>query len=155
MDDRIKELFLTSKGYDFFHHGKDASNGLKISIAGKKIEDVFELYDRLFYWLKSKGITFKIATNKRVTIPNSEQSKKLLTIYVPNEYSDEDFQNFLAEIENKLSGYKGWHDIKLPLNLYQVYSGGIQFRNDRDENGEYIPANRINEIIAEEIKNIT
>jgi len=154
MDNNTKELFLNARGYDFFHNGKDASNGLKISIAGKKIEDVFEIYDRLYNWLLSKGITFKIATNKRVTIPNSEQSKKLLTIYVPNEYSDEDFQNLLAEIETRLSGYKGWHDIKLPLNLYQVYSGGIQFRNDRDENGEYIPANRINEIIADEIKKL-
>lgn len=151
MEDRIKELFNTDKTYDFYNRGKNSSNGLKISIAGKKLDDVFELYDRLYDWLKSKGIEFKIAANKRINIPNSEQSKKLVTIYVPNEYSDEDFQNLLGDIETKLIGYKGWHDLKLPFNLYQVYSGGIQYRNDRDSDGNYIPA-KINEIIADEIK---
>lgn len=49
--------------------------------------------------------------------------------------------DLLIKVEILLSGYNGWHDIKLPFTSYTIYAGGIQYRNDRNEAGEYIPAN--------------
>ena len=136
-EDKVKELLNSEKVFDINFDGKPSKKGLKISIAGKKMEDVYELYDRLHKWLDIKNIAHKIATQKRLNYSNYEQSKKLFTIYVPD---DTDLNKLLLQIEFLLKGYTGWHGIRLPFRKYEVYSGGIQFRNDRDEYGNYVPS---------------
>lgn len=133
----IDNILLNSKLYDISFGGLKSDNGDKISIVGKTMDDVLDLYERLHDWLMSKNIAHKIATRKRVEHSSYEQSKKLVTIYVPN---DLDINTLMLKIEFLLKGYKGWHDIKIPFNGYEHYSNGICFRNDRDEYGNYIPS---------------
>ena len=134
----MEDILMNANKYDIqFNDGRDSSNGDKISIVGKKMKDVFDIYNRLHQWLDNKNITYKVATNKRVSHENYEQSKKLMTIYVPN---DMDFKFLLLRIDYLLKGYNGWYDIKLPFKGYSHYSGGVFYRNDRDEYGSYIPA---------------
>lgn len=137
--DQIKQLLLSDKKYDISFNGKPSNNGWKISIVGKKMDDIYELYDRLHVYLEKHNIAHKIATKKRIESGIFEQNRKLFTIYVPD---DIDMKILLIKIEYLLKGYTGWYDIKLPFTDYEVYAGGIMTRNDRDENGEYIPVRR-------------
>lgn len=132
-----KSILDSNKVYDINFDGSSSKNGNKISIVGKSMEDVYELYDRLHEWLSLKDIAHKIATRKRIEHSNYEQSKKLVTIYAPDNM---DIFQLMNKIEVLLKGYKGWHDIKLPFKGYEHYSNAIFFRNDRDEYGNYIPA---------------
>lgn len=140
ISDNIVNILNTTKVYDLFFNGKPSSKGWKISIVGKKMEDVYDLYGRLHNWLFNKNIAHKIGTRKRLESNVFEQNRKIFTIYVPD---DMDIRKLLINIEYLLKGYIGWHDIKLPFNGYEVYSGGISFRNDRNEYGDYIPTKDI------------
>lgn len=137
ISDNILKLLNTDKKSDIFFDGRSSKSGWKISIAGKEMKDVYDLYIRLHKWLYGHNIAHKIGTKKRIESKVSEQNRKVFTIYVPD---DMDIKKLLLKIEYLLKGYNGWRDIKLPFNGYEVYSGGISFRNDRDEYGEYIPA---------------
>jgi hypothetical protein len=128
----------TELRYDINFNGKQSDNGWKLSIIGKSLEDSIDVFKRLHSWLTLKNISHKSATKKRVEHDHYEQSKKVMTIYVPN---DMDYRELAHKIEILLRGYKGWEDIKLPFKSYEHYSNAIFFRNDRNENGEYIPAN--------------
>lgn len=141
ISDNILKLLNTDKIPDLSFNGKPSKNGWKISIAGKKMEDVYDLYERLHKWLSGHNIAHKIGTKKRIESKVLEQNRKIFTIYVPD---DMDINKLLVKIEYLLKGYKGWKDIRLPFNGYEVYSGGISFRNDRNEYGDYIPAKEIN-----------
>ena len=123
--------------YDIHFDGHPSKKGNKISIVGKSIEDAYEVYNRLHNWLSIKNIAHKIATQKRIRYSNYEQSKKILTIYVPDQ-TDPFF--LMLKVEFLLKGYKGWHDVYLPFASYEHYSNAILFRNDRDDLGNYIPA---------------
>ena len=136
----VLEKFNSSKLYDISFEGLKSDNGFKISIVGKTMEDVYDLYNRLHEYLIKHNIAHKIATKKRVESNIKEQNRKLVTIYVPN---DADINKLLFKIEYLLKGYNGWQDIRLPHKGYEVYSGGISFRNDRDDYGNYIPAKRL------------
>jgi hypothetical protein len=144
--ENINEPMLKSlnseKIFDINFSGLPSKNGDKISIIGKSMADVYELYNRLHNWLENNNIAHKIATKKRVTNNNYEQSKKLVTIYVPDNI---DIKKLLIKIEYLLKGYTGWNNIKTPFNGYEHYSNGIYFRNDRNEYGEYIPTSQIRE----------
>jgi hypothetical protein len=144
--ENINEPMLKSlnseKIFDINFSGLPSKNGDKISIIGKSMADVYELYNRLHNWLENHNIAHKIATKKRVTNNNYEQSKKLVTIYVPDNI---DIKKLLIKIEYLLKGYTGWNNIKTPFNGYEHYSNGIYFRNDRNEYGEYIPTSQIRE----------
>lgn len=135
-DKHIKKLLNEATKYDLNFPGRSSSNGWKLSIQGKTMNDTFELYDKLHDFLVDENIAHKIATKKRVENTNKEQSKKLLTIYVPD---DEKHLELAEKVYKKIKTYKGWYDIKTPTN-YEHYAGGIFFRNDRNEAGEYIPA---------------
>ena len=137
LTENFKSLYNKSNVYDINYPGKSSTNGWKLSIVGKTENDVQFLYDRLHKWLSLKDIAHKIATSKRVNHNNYEQSKKLVTIYVPD---DTDYKSLANKVESLIKGYTGWRDIKLPFKGYKHYSNGIFFRNDRDEYGEYIPA---------------
>ena len=133
----MKKVLNSDTAYDIQFNGLKSSNGWKISIVGKKMNDIYDLYERLNTYLVNHKISHKIATRKRLESNLPEQNRKLVTIYVPNAM---DINKLLLKVEYLLKGYKGWHDIKLPFKGYEVYSGGICFRNDRDEYGDYIPA---------------
>ena len=120
----------------FFDGSRDNYSGLKLSLQGKTTDDAKELYTLLGDWLKSKNVPFKVGTSRLINSKNVEQRTKLMTIYVPN---NEDITDFMEQVYTRVRSYKGWHDIPLK-NLYQHYAGAVYYRNDRDENDEYIPA---------------
>ena len=133
----IDKLLDSDKKFDLQFPGKDSSNGWKLSLQGKSTEDAIELYKLTSDFLSKNDIAFKVATKKRINHHNSEQSKKLLTIYVPNSMDHLELAEKIYKLTNK---YKGWYDIKTPSN-YEHYAGPVFFRNDRDEKGNYIKSN--------------
>ena len=137
ISEQMKKMLNTDKVYDIQFNGLKSSDGWKISIVGKKMNDIYDLYERLNSYLVSHKITHKVATSKRLESNLPEQNRKLFTIYVPN---TTDINKLLIKVEYLLKGYKGWQDIKIPFKGYKVYSGGICFRNDRDDYGDYIPS---------------
>jgi hypothetical protein len=147
--DGIIKRLNTDNLYDISFNGKPSKNGWKISIVGKTMDNVYDLYNRLHNWLSNHNIAHKIGTKKRIESDINEQNRKIFTIYVPD---DININRLLIKIEYLLKGYKGWHDIKLPFEGYEVYSGGISFRNDRNEYGDYVPAK--NPVSARDLKKI-
>ncbi len=136
ISEAIKKALNSDKVYDLSFDGLNSSNGWKISIVGKKMDDIYDLYERLHGFLDRHNIAHKIGTRKRLEAKVAEQNRKLVTIYVPNKV---DINKLLLKVEYLLKGYTGWHGIRLPFTGYQVYAGGICVRNDRDEYGDYIP----------------
>lgn len=138
----MEQILMNANRYDIqFNDERLSSSGNKISIVGKSMNDVLDIYNRTHQWLDNKNITYKVATKKRVEHSNYEQSKKIMTIYVPD---DMDMFSLMLRLEYLLTGYTGWHGIKLPFKGYEHYSNAIFFRNDRDEYGNYIPAKLAN-----------
>lgn len=115
----------------------NTDNGWKISIQGKSVADSVFLYQRLRDILFTRNIPFKLATQKRINLANKEQAHKVMTIYIPNGI---DRFELAEEIYCRIIDYKGWYNIKTPTS-YEHYAGGLFIRNDRDEYGDYIPAN--------------
>ena len=113
--------------------------GWKLSIQGKTLEDSKFLFDNLIGLLLSTKANFKFATQKLIDLKHAQQSTKLLTVYVPD---DVDPESYAELVKLNLSSYEGADGIKTPES-YTPYSAqlGIYFRNDRNEDGEYIPAN--------------
>lgn len=134
----ITNLLSSATKFDMMvNFPTSTSNGWKLSIQGKSIEDASFLFERLEGFLSSNSIPFKVGTAKRFSHENKEQSKKAMTIYVPNSFNH---LELAEEVYSLILDYKGWQDIKTPSS-YSHYAGGIFFRNDRDESGQYIPAN--------------
>ena len=128
-------LSTSSRSDLMFDADADTSNGWKISIQGKSIDDAAFLYDSLSSYLKGSNIPFKVGTAKRINSSNKMQSKKVVTIYCPNSMDVND----LAEKVYELTlDYKGWYNVSTP-SYYSHYAGGLFIRNDRS-NGQYIPA---------------
>lgn len=125
-----------------------ASNGWKLSIQGKTKEDSLFLWDRLNTILDKMNVPYKLGTAKRIALINMndakkrEQGHKIMTIYIPNEYSQniDSVLAFAEHIYSNIKVYKGWYDIKAPTS-YSHYGGGVFFRNDRDSYGDYVSAN--------------
>ena len=63
-----------------------------------------------------------------------------MTIYIPNGI---DVKFFAELVYRSISDYKGWYNIK-NKEAYEHYAGGIFFRNDRNEKGQYIPVKNNN-----------
>ncbi len=135
--DSLKKMITDGKRMDIQFNGKSSENGWKISIQGKNIEDIFYLVDILYDYLRKNNITFKVATDRRISHPNKEQSKKVMTIYNPDGMDVYDLAEKLYKLTKK---YKGWYNIKTPTS-YEHYAGGLYIRNDRTDSGRYIPAN--------------
>jgi hypothetical protein len=66
-----------------------------------------------------------------------EQSHKVMTIYIPNQFNRFEFAE---QIYSMIMDYKGWYNINTPSS-YEHFAGGVFMRNDRDNAGNYIPAN--------------
>jgi len=135
----LRARLSTTKSFDWmFNSNEKTDEGNKISIQGKSIEDSIELFSMLAAYLYSKNMPFKIATAERFGLSetNKEQAYKAMTIYCVNGY---DFSSLCEDVYSLTLNYKGWFNIKTPTS-YQHYAGGLFFRNDRDINGQYIPA---------------
>lgn len=135
----LRARLTDSRIFDWmFNTSSTTDNGMKISIQGKSIEDSIFLFSKLKDYLYSNDIPFKVVTSKRYDLRdvNKEQSYKAMTIY---NVDGSDFFTVCEDIYSLLIDYKGWFDIKTPTN-YNHYAGGLFFRNDRDEYGNYIPS---------------
>jgi hypothetical protein len=124
-----------------FDTNANTDNGWKLSIQGKSVIDAITLYQRLNGFLFANNVPFKIATQKRINLENKVQANKVMTIYIPNGVNRFEFAE---AIYSMIIDYKGWNDIthiRHGLKGYETYAGGIFMRNDRDEYGNYIPAN--------------
>ena len=139
----LKKLLLSHQGafvqiYSSFESIESAvANGWKLSLQGKTVDDVIELATLLVPFLEQNELSFKLATQLLIDYKHPQQSHKLMTIYVPSTFDIKD----IAETVYKLTKtYNGWHDIKTPES-YEHYAGCVNFRNDRDDTGNYIPAN--------------
>jgi hypothetical protein len=121
-----------------FNSSATTNNGMKISIQGKSIADSIFLFEKLSEYLYAKNIPFKVATRRRFDLikANKEQSHKAMTIYCVD---GSDFSQLCEDIYSLTLDYKGWQNIKTPSS-YEHYAGGLFFRNDRNEQGVYIPA---------------
>lgn len=137
----IRNLLTKAKKADMpFPSSANTSNGWKISIQGRTLDDVIFLYDRLHVYLIHHEIPFKIGTKKRLTNSNKEQARKIFTIYCPNNM---DINKLCESVYNLIRDYRGWYNIPTPTS-YEHYAGGLYFRNDRDEYGNYIAGKRKN-----------
>lgn len=135
---KLYKTLTTSKGCFEQHNGTaDVSDGWKLSIQGKTVQDVLFLYENLKGLLFHSRCSFKIGTQKLIDLKHPQQSTKLMTIYVPNGV---DVKSFAELVYLNIMDYKGGQDIKTPKS-YEHYANAIYFRNDRDEKGNYIKAN--------------
>jgi hypothetical protein len=127
--------------YDLPHKGKPSTNGMKLSILGKTVEDIYKVYGLLKPYLHKNRITYKVATRKRVEQATPPQNYKIMTIYIPDGESWSEIAEDVSQLLHK-GRYKGWHNIPTPP-LYQHYANAVFYRNDRDSSGAYIPAYRV------------
>ena len=79
-----------------------------------------------------------MATKRLIEHNNPIQSKKLLTIYAPNHVPIIDLAE---EVYKLMKDYTGGEIVKQPES-YTHYKNAIYYRNDRDEYGQYIRANK-------------
>ena len=136
-NEEFKKALEESPQYFVQHYGTvPFSDGWKLSIQGKTLEDAVYLYDKLIPFLSVVGCSFKFATARLLTCDVEEQRTKLLTIYIPNKVTPESFAEL---VYLQIKDYEGGEDIT-PKNLYTHYKNAIYFRNDRDEYGEYVSA---------------
>jgi len=136
----LRARLTDSRIFDWmFNSSATTDNGMKISIQGKSIEDSIFLFGRLSEYLYLNNIPFKVATSRRFDLvdTNKEQSHKAMTIYCVD---GSDFSQLCEDVYSLTLDYKGWQDIKTPTS-YEHYAGGLFFRNDRNANGVYVPAN--------------
>ena len=133
------KLVLKETLRNFVRHFGDAdySDGWKLSIQGKTLDDANFLYENLIGFLMISKCSFKFGTNKLINCGHPQQSKKLLTIYIPNGV---DVKSFAELVYLHIDDYEGGNNIPTPDN-YMHYKNAIYYRNDRREDGEYIPAN--------------
>jgi hypothetical protein len=130
------ELRDSNRYFLMVNTDSDISDGWKLSIQGKTVQDAMFLYDALKGFLYHTKAPFKMGTKKLIDKKDPEQSTKLMTIYVPNGI---DVKCYAELVYRLILDYKGWYDIK-PKRSYEHYAGGIFFRNDREDSGAYIPA---------------
>jgi len=134
----IKTILEESGRYfEQFNGYADVTNGWKLSIQGKTIDDAVFLHNRLLPLLKASQASYKLGTLKLINGEHPEQKHKLLTVYIPNGVEPKSFAEL---VYLNINDYKGGQDIKTPES-YEHYANAIYFRNDRNESGEYIPAN--------------
>ncbi len=136
----LKEILEESDSYFIQYKGMaKISAGNKLSIQGKTLDDALELAKRLTPLMNASHCTFKFGTQKLISSQNTEQSTKLLTIYIPDGV---DPKSFAELVSLNLKMYKGGEGIppKLGYEYYEnKYSkGAIYYRNDRDSEGNYI-----------------
>lgn len=136
----LNRLNAATSVFDWsFNSSAITDNGNKLSLQGKSTKDAAALYSMLKDYLYENNIPFKVATRMRTESDNKEQSKKVMTIYVPNQM---DVNEVAEHVYSLTISYKGWHNIKTPKSYYH-YAGFVFIGNDM-VNGRYTPAkNRV------------
>lgn len=139
-DTLLNRLNAATSVFDWsFNSSANTDNGNKLSLQGKSTKDAAALYSMLKDYLYENNIPFKVATRMRTESDNKEQSKKVVTIYVPNEM---DINEIAEQVYSLTMDYKGWYNIKTPAS-YTHYAGCVFIGNDM-VNGCYTPAkNRV------------
>lgn len=137
--DMVKSAYIKGiregNQYDIHHNpAVSTDKGWKLSIQGKKIDDIWFVFSSLFDFLVREYIPFKVGTTKRLACADKQQARKIMTIYVPDSMNH---MELAEKVYTRIMDYKGWHEIKTP-DSYEHYAGGVFFRNDRDEYGNYI-----------------
>jgi hypothetical protein len=138
--DDLERFLYGYGGYDIYRTAEYetvSSEGWKLSLQGKNVIDALYLYNKLIPLLSETQTPYKIATENRFLHHHPEQSKKAMTIYVRD---DHDVKDFAEKVYNLISDYDGHNGVAHPTS-YEHYKSAIYFRNDRDENGNYITAN--------------
>jgi len=134
----FKKTLESDIRYFIQHDGDtDISDGWKLSIQGKTLDDGEWLYNHLIGFLMISKCWFKFGTKRLINCGHPQQKHKLLTIYIPNGV---DPKSFAELVHIQIEGYTGGNDVKAP-DSYTHYKNAIYYRNDRDENGDYITAN--------------
>lgn len=133
----ITLLEKSNLAFEQFNGEANVTDGWKLSIQGKTIKDAAFLYENLIALLWASKASFKFATQLLIDKKHPQQSYKILKVYIPNGV---DVKSFAELVYLNIKDYKGGQDIKTPLS-YEHYANAIFFRNDRNESGEYIPAN--------------
>lgn len=138
IDTTFREVLETDIRYFINHYG-DANydDGWKLSIQGETLDDCEYLYNHLIGFLMISKCSFKFGTKRLINCGHPQQQHKLLTIYIPNGVNAESFAEL---VYLHISDYSGGNNVKIP-DSYTHYKNAIYYRNDRDENGEYITAN--------------
>jgi hypothetical protein len=118
------------------------SEGWKLSIQGKTLNDSMYLYNNLINFLMVTKCHYKFGTKRLINYDFTDEKKrqqanKLLTIYIPNGV---DPKSFAELVYLHIEDYTGGNDVVTP-DTYTHYKNAIYYRNDRNENGEYISAN--------------
>lgn len=127
------------KSWDYFiqHNGTArVYEGWKLSIQGKGIDDAVYLYEHLVPFLLISKASFKFGTQRLYTCDNEEQKTKVLTVYIPDGV---DAKSFAELCYLHIKDYEGGEDIPAKVS-YTHYKNAIYYRNDRTEDGQYIPA---------------
>jgi hypothetical protein len=133
-----KELFkllsTTSLPFVQIEGSTNFSEGWKVSIQGKTVEDAIYLIDRLVILFGVTRVFYKIGTQALINCSNPEQTTKLITVYLPKGVAPE---SYCELIRNCIPDYTGADTIGEKVG-YTKHSPGIFFRNDRDSSGNYV-----------------
>lgn len=136
-NEEFRKVLENSYQYFIMHNGEaHVDNGWKLSIQGKTIDDAMYLYENLISFLLISKASFKFGTARLINCDKEEQRTKLLTIYIPNGV---EATSFAELVYLHIKKYEGGEDIDVKES-YTRYKNSIFYRNDRDANGEYIPA---------------
>ncbi|MDC7249161.1 MAG: hypothetical protein PQJ49_04505 [Sphaerochaetaceae bacterium] len=136
--EELREHLNTSNGYFIQFFGQaDITDGFKLSIQGNTIDDACYLYENLLPLLVATKASFKVGTQRLINCDHEQQKHKLMTIYLPNKV---EVRSFAELVYLNIKDYQGGDDVKQPES-YNHYANAIYYRNDRNEDGTYIPAN--------------
>lgn len=108
--------------------------GWKYTIVANNVEDAKWLYVQIGSYLRRIKVPFKVATIKQLKDPDREQAVKAITIYIQ---TDTNVDYLLDDLKHFLKDYKPNIKLKYSDHVW----GPIWKRVDRDEFGNYIPAN--------------
>ena len=113
--------------------------GEKFTIVGETAEDALFLLQRVGTFLLNIGIGFKVATEHFLRIATPGQTPKLLTIYLPDHYTETSQGRALLmdDLRYLLRDYRGMAGISLP-QYAPIEADKVFFRRDTDEYGNYI-----------------
>lgn len=136
--DEIKDIVINDK-YRYFVQCYGSRNntrgGWKLSIQGRTIGDLESLIDKSFDYLDKNNFMFKYATPNLIALKHETQSTKFLTVYCPDDMDIYELAKNMSEVLVDYKGGVGFTEQK----MYEYFCDGIFIRNDRDENGTYIP----------------
>lgn len=113
-----KDLLNTNENDIKVYGSRNFDNGWKVVLQGKSIGDSMILFSLLKNHLIESSITFKVGSSQRLELPNWEDSRKVMTIYCPN---DMDILELCGEVYEKSKNY--WCG-----NILQTFTGHKKYK---------------------------